>query len=97
VQYEKRSFAVDVLICEKCLGPMTVIAYLTDPAVVGKILLHLGLPTCPPRNSHPHGAPARPRCSRTSLRTGPARHCRDPAAEGRQECAPTLCRSTSTI
>jgi hypothetical protein len=30
---------------------MTVIAYLTDPAVVGKILAHLGLPIAPPRLS----------------------------------------------
>jgi hypothetical protein len=44
-------FSVDVLICNKCLGPMTVIAYLTDPVVVEKILVHLGLPTTPPQLS----------------------------------------------
>ena len=44
----RRVFAIDVLVCPKCLGPMTVIAFLTDPAVVSKILVHLGLPASPP-------------------------------------------------
>jgi hypothetical protein len=44
----RRVFALDVLVCPKCLGPMTVIAYLTDPNVLCKILTHLGLPTEPP-------------------------------------------------
>ena len=43
----RRVFAVDVLVCQKCLGPMTVIATLTDPAVLAKILEHLGMPTAP--------------------------------------------------
>jgi hypothetical protein len=43
----RRVFAVDVLVCQKCLGPMTVIATLTDPTVLEKILEHLGLPTAP--------------------------------------------------
>jgi hypothetical protein len=44
----RRVFALDVLVCPTCLGPMTVIAYLTDPNVLCKILRHLGLPTEPP-------------------------------------------------
>jgi hypothetical protein len=44
----RRVFAVDVLVCGRCGGPMTVIAYLTEAAVVGKILTHLGLPTTSP-------------------------------------------------
>ena len=44
----RRVFAIDVLVCPKCLGPMTVIAYLTDPNVLAKLLRHLGLPTEPP-------------------------------------------------
>ena len=43
----RRVFAVDALVCPRCLGPMTVLAYLTDPSVVPKILRHLGLPTEP--------------------------------------------------
>jgi hypothetical protein len=50
----RRVFAVDVLTCPHCGGPRRLIAQLTDPIVVRKILGHLGLPTEPPRS-----APAR--------------------------------------
>jgi hypothetical protein len=43
----RRVFGVDVRMCPRCLGPMVVIAYLTDRAVIGKILRHLHLPTAP--------------------------------------------------
>jgi hypothetical protein len=52
----RRVFAVDVLTCPHCGGPSRLIAQLTDPVVVRKILAHLGLPTEPPRP-----APARSR------------------------------------
>jgi hypothetical protein len=43
-------FKVDVLKCENCGGRMTVLAFLTERAVVKKILEHLGLPaTGPPK------------------------------------------------
>jgi len=44
----RRVFSFDVLLCPKCAGPMTVLAYLTEGAVVEKILGHLGLPTSSP-------------------------------------------------
>ena len=44
----KRVFAVDVLECEECGGPMRVLAFLTDTEVTEHILNHLGLPTAPP-------------------------------------------------
>jgi len=44
----RRVFAVDALLCPRCLGPMTVIAFITEAAVVAKILAHLGLPTTSP-------------------------------------------------
>ena len=47
------------------LGPMTVIAYLTDPALLGKILTHLGLPASPPPLA-PAAASARWNCSTRS-------------------------------
>jgi hypothetical protein len=50
----RRVFAIDLRVCPKCAGPMTVIAYLTQAAVVEKILTHLGLPA-----SSPPLAPAR--------------------------------------
>jgi len=39
---------VDALTCLGCGVPMVVLAFLTDPTVVSKILAHLGLPTSPP-------------------------------------------------
>src|SRR5437763_10131621 len=48
-----RVFTVDVLKCENCGGRMTVLAFLTERAVV-KILEHLGLPaTGPPKTYRP--------------------------------------------
>ena len=52
----RRVFALDVLTCPHCGGPRRLIAQLTDPIVVRKILGHLGHPTEPPRP-----APARSR------------------------------------
>jgi hypothetical protein len=52
----RRVFALDLLTCPHCGGPRRLIAQLTDPVVVRKILAHLGLPTEPPRP-----APARSR------------------------------------
>jgi len=46
---------VDALECPKCHTPMVVLAFLTDPAVLHKILDHLKLPSSPPAT-----APARP-------------------------------------
>jgi hypothetical protein len=43
----RRVHAVDALLCPRCAGPMVVLAFLTDPDVVGAILKHLGLPRAP--------------------------------------------------
>ena len=51
----KRTFEVDVLQCPNCHGRMQVIATIEEPAVIGRILTSMGLPTSPPR-----AAPARP-------------------------------------
>jgi len=40
--------ALDALLCPKCGGRRKVLAFLTNPEVVRKILLHLGLETAPP-------------------------------------------------
>ena len=46
----KRVFEIDMTTCSKCGGPLTIIAAIIDPAVIAKILAHLGLPTrAPPR------------------------------------------------
>jgi hypothetical protein len=51
----RRVFSVDALVCPQCLGPMTVVAFITDVAVVQKILTHLGLPCEPPELSPARG------------------------------------------
>lgn len=40
----RRTFAADVLACRRCGGRMVVLATITDPAVIRRILTHLGLP-----------------------------------------------------
>ena len=82
----RRVFAVDALVCPQCLGPMTVIAFITELAVVPKILTHLALPCEPPalspargpaqlelwasRKPRPHAAPAG-RSRGPPIRAGP--------------------------
>ena len=51
-----RVFKVDVLKCEHCGGRMTVLAFLTERAVVKKILEHLGLPATGPPKAPARGA-----------------------------------------
>jgi hypothetical protein len=41
----RRCFAMDVLACSRCGGRMTVVATIDDPAVIHRILTHLGLAT----------------------------------------------------
>ena len=49
----KRVFAVDVMVCARCDGPMKVIALLEEPAVVKRILAHLQLPSVPRSQAPP--------------------------------------------
>ena len=44
----QRVLDVDALECPKCQTPMVVLAFLTDPRVLYKILDHLKLPSSPP-------------------------------------------------
>jgi hypothetical protein len=44
----RRVLHVDALTCPECATSMTVIAFLTDPPVLKRILDHLGLPSTPP-------------------------------------------------
>jgi hypothetical protein len=51
----KRVFDIDIEHCPNCGGALKIIAAIEDPAVIAKILTHLGLPArAPPRS------PARP-------------------------------------
>ena len=38
----RRSFAIDVLTCPRCLGPMRLIAVIEAPVLIRRILGHLG-------------------------------------------------------
>jgi len=40
----RRAFETDVLACPRCGGRMVVLATIEDPAVIRRILTHLGLP-----------------------------------------------------
>ena len=51
----KRVFEIDVLICEHCGGTRKLLAFLTEPQTIRRILEHIGLPAEPPPV-----APARP-------------------------------------
>ncbi|MCY4660502.1 MAG: hypothetical protein OXF93_11920 [Acidobacteria bacterium] len=51
----RRSFEFDVLECPRCGGRLQLIAVIEDPAVIERILRHLGLPT-----DIPEARPARP-------------------------------------
>jgi hypothetical protein len=44
----RRVFGFDPMSCPHCLTPMVVLAFITDPKSLVKILEHLGLPTSPP-------------------------------------------------
>jgi len=41
----RRAFEADVLACPRCGGRMVVLATIEDPAVIRRILTHLGLST----------------------------------------------------
>jgi hypothetical protein len=40
----RRAFDLDILRCPRCAGRMPLIATIEDPAVIQRILAHLGLP-----------------------------------------------------
>ena len=44
----KRVLDVDALTCTRCATPMIIVAFLTNPAILRRILDHLGLPATPP-------------------------------------------------
>ena len=62
VQYERRSFAIDVLACSHCNGRMQIIAFIAQATVAKRVLDHLGLDSTgppvaraapPPEQVHP--------------------------------------------
>ena len=55
-----RAFALDVLACPHCGGRLRLIATLHDPAVIRKILAHLGLAPSGPSPGPPAPGAAAP-------------------------------------
>ncbi len=53
-QLLKRVFAIDITTCPQCGTPLTILAAIEDPAVISKILTHLGLPTRAPPKALAH-------------------------------------------
>ena len=53
----KRTFKVDVFCCPKCAGRRRVLAWLTQGAVLRRILRHLHLPELPPPLAPARGPP----------------------------------------
>jgi hypothetical protein len=53
----KRTFGVDVLECPKCKGRMKLLAVVTDPKSMERILRHLGEATEPPKREPARGPP----------------------------------------
>jgi len=47
-QLLRRVFDISALTCPHCSTPLVVLAFLTDPVVIRKILVHLNLPAVPP-------------------------------------------------
>jgi hypothetical protein len=55
----KRVFAIDIEICRRCGGRLRVIASIEEPAVIERILKHLGREAVPVDAAHPSRAPPR--------------------------------------
>jgi hypothetical protein len=56
----KRVFNIDIETCQACGGSVRIISAIEDPAVIRKILTHLGLNTKPPPIHPARGPPGLP-------------------------------------
>ena len=57
MQYEKRIFGHQVLVCPKCQGAMKIVQVVEDPIVINKVCAHLGLPNTLPTRSAARAPP----------------------------------------
>ena len=74
----KRSFGIDVLRCPSCDGRMELLATIEDPAIVHRILRHLGMPTTGPPRPAPWRRPADLAADQTDLNLDPRHDAIDP-------------------
>jgi hypothetical protein len=49
----KRAYAIDVLTCARCAGPMRLVSVIQDERVARRILEHVGLPASAPPRGRP--------------------------------------------
>ena len=77
----RRAFALDVLRCSRCADRMELIATIDDPAVVARILEHLGLPGAR-AGPEPTASVSRPRDTQPALPFALPSGCRRPAGQG---------------
>lgn len=69
-----RIYEVDPLRCRRCGGSMQLIAFITERAVIVRILDHLGEPSRPPRMAPIRGPPGGGMTRQEDLRIGRSRH-----------------------
>jgi hypothetical protein len=60
MQRLKRVFSIDIEICEKCKGPVKIIACVEDPAVIERILRYLKEKAITNNTAHPPPSRAPP-------------------------------------
>ncbi len=70
----RRSLGLDVLACPRCGGTLRLIALIEDPAVIQRVLRHLGLPTDIPE-AQPARAPPAPLLADAPLTRGAHDEC----------------------
>jgi len=86
----KRVFMTDALTCPKCHGRMNILAAITKPDAIRKILDHLGIPSearaDPPRTRHRRPSfRARPTSPRSTTLTRPAPSADEPGPRRRSQ------------
>ena len=87
----ERVFGVDVLVCPECGGRRRLIALIEDPAVIHRILTHLGLPTAPPALHPPRPPRTPPSTTPPDGATSPPGHSRtDPTPPGGEGVRPRI-------
>ena len=57
MQYERRSFEVDVLRCDRCQGRMRLVALVLEDKSIARFLSALGEPTSLPARASARGPP----------------------------------------
>ena len=68
-EWLRRIFEVDPLLCPRCEGAMRIIAFLSEPAVIDRILTHLRRRPISSKRLSSAAAPCRPRAALRTVRS----------------------------